>query len=181
MSSVQDYFTFTGGILCGIPKVEMKGSEDDWVKLIKKFDDLGTYLQPIRNIIGQNKWWPKARTVIEKLLDTYKENPDLDWWSRIVSQTGYESCGRPAKFDGWFVEDFLSEQPDDLHSGLISVPMKITDDNTDEQSALVAGIPGFKIDKQLNETRIEAVHAWTLMLEPNSIFRNDLAKWENTN
>ena len=37
------------------------------------------------------------------------------------------------------------------------------------------------IDEEFNETQIKTVHAWTLMLEPSSVFRNDLTNWENTN
>ena len=58
--------------------------------------------------------------------------------------------------------------------------MKITDGNTEEQTALVAGIPGFMVEEGNNETKIQAVHAWTLMLEQNSVFRNDIADWEET-
>eukprot|EP00092_Neocalanus_flemingeri_P001322 GFUD01001412.1.p1 GENE.GFUD01001412.1~~GFUD01001412.1.p1 ORF type:complete len:391 (+),score=103.74 GFUD01001412.1:353-1525(+) len=184
MSSVQEYFSYSGGILCGIPKVEMKGTEQDWVRLLKKFNKLEKYLQELQNIIGNTKWWPKARTVLEKLLDTYRDNPDQDWWSKIITQSGAGGCGIPQEFTGWFVDILQSGQPDELAfsrvtpdnlpSGLISVPMKITDGNTEEQSALVAGIPGFTIEKDEKETKIQAVHAWALMMEPNSVFRNEL-------
>ena len=54
--------------------------------------------------------------------------------------------------------------------------MKITDGFTDEQSALVAGIPASDIKEnynKFNDTMIQAVHAWALMLEPDSVFRNE--------
>ena len=88
MSSIQEYFSFTGAVLCGIPKVEMKGSEDDWVKLNTKLAELRIYLESIQDILGQRKWWSKVGTVIEKLLETYRDNPDQACWSKILSQTG---------------------------------------------------------------------------------------------
>jgi len=184
MSSVQDYFSYTGNILCGIPKVDMQGSENDWLKLKTKIENLKEYLQPISNIMGQAKWWPLAESVAQKLIDTYQGNPDKAWWQKIVTKPGSVGCGGPVTFDGWFVNDFLYEQPDNLPSGLISVPMKIKEGYDVEQSALVAGIPGYMIEEGFNgsnDTTIQAVHAWTLMLEPVSRFRNDLDKLEQNN
>ena len=40
MNSVQEYFDFYGSILCGIPRVEMMGEEEDWQALAAKFDRL---------------------------------------------------------------------------------------------------------------------------------------------
>ena len=162
----------------------MQGSENDWLKLKTKIKNLKEYLQPISNIMGQAKWWPLAESVAQKLIDTYQGNPDKAWWQKIVTKPGSVGCGGPVTFDGWFVNDFLYEQPDNLPSGLISVPMKIKEGYDVEQSALVAGIPGYMIEEGFNgsnDTTIQAVHAWTLMLEPVSRFRNDLDKLEENN
>jgi hypothetical protein len=62
--------------------------------------------------------------------------------------------------------------------------MKITDGSTDEQSALVAGIPASDIKEKYHkfgDTMIQAVHAWALMLEPDSVFRNVFGKTEENN
>jgi len=184
LSSVQEYFTYTSTILCGIPRVDMQGTEGDWELLIQKLNQLKEYLKPISNITGLTEWWDKAHEVLKKLLETYREEPDKEWWSRIVTEKGYRGCGGPPEsFTGWFVDDFLDGQPKDQPSGLVSVPMKITDGDTEEMSAIVAGIPGFDIDitPDVNVTWIQAAHAWTLMLEPNSTFRNYFAELEETN
>ena len=179
MSSIQEYFSYTGIIYCGIPKVDMQGSEADWMQLKTKAENLKTYLTPIINTMRQRKWWQGIEIIVQKLLDTYRGTPDLEWWQKIVNKPGSNECGGPEPFDGWFVREFLDEQPEDLPSGLISVPMKITDGSTDEQSALVAGIPGSDIEENYNkfkDTRIQAVHAWALMLEPDSVFRNEFGR-----
>jgi len=184
MSSVQEYFSYTGSILCGIPKVDMQGSEADWMQLKTKVDNLKNYLRPVINEMGQSKWWGDIEEIVQKLLETYQGNPDVGWWQQIVTKPGAAGCGGPLTFDGWFVRKFLAEQPDNLPSGLISVPMKITDGSTDEQSALVAGIPASDIQanyNEFNDTMIQAVHAWALMLEPESVFRNDFLIREQNN
>ena len=65
-------------------------------------------------------------------------------------------------------------------SGLVSIPMTFADPRAEEQGAIVAGMLGYKYHSETNNTRpaVEPMHGWTLLLEPNSIFRKDLADWE---
>jgi hypothetical protein len=66
-------------------------------------------------------------------------------------------------------------------SGLVSIPMTFSDRTTEEQGAVVAGMLGYKFHQgQRNLTRpaVEPMHGWTLLLEPNSVFRKDLTDWE---
>ena len=66
-------------------------------------------------------------------------------------------------------------------SGLVSIPMTFSDRTTEEQGAVVAGMLGYKFHRgQRNLTRpaVEPMHGWTLLLEPNSVFRKDLTDWE---
>jgi hypothetical protein len=66
-------------------------------------------------------------------------------------------------------------------SGLVSVPMTFSDGIMEEKGAIVAGMIGYKFHSgQRNKTRpaVEPMHGWTLLLEPNSVFRNDLTDWE---
>ena len=52
MYSVQKYFGFKLLTSCGIPAVEMLGTEDDWRKLQSKLKVLRTLLEPIENDLG---------------------------------------------------------------------------------------------------------------------------------
>ena len=66
-------------------------------------------------------------------------------------------------------------------SGLVSIPMTFSDGTAGEQGAVVAGMLGYKFHQgQGNLTRpaVEPMHGWTLLLEPNSVFRKDLTDWE---
>jgi len=184
MNSVQEYFDFYGSILCGIPRVEMIGEEEDWQALADKFDSLQGYLAPISVDIGLEGWWQGASAVLENLASSYSGKWDQDvnmteWWSKIVTQTGSGGCGIPERFSGWFVTDFLATEMTEIPSGLVSVPLTVTDGYTTEDTALVAGIPGFWVteDFSLNRTKIEAVQTWTLMMDQYSPFRQDVVKW----
>ena len=56
MASLQKYFDYSFGTECGIPGVEMTGSEEDWIRLSEKTKKLETLLVPIMDEIGLGKW-----------------------------------------------------------------------------------------------------------------------------
>ena len=56
MASLQKYFSYGAETECGIPGVEMTGSEEDWVRLAEKTKKLETLLTPIMDEIGLGEW-----------------------------------------------------------------------------------------------------------------------------
>ena len=98
MHSVKHYYNFSllGG--CGIPAVEMLGTEEDWQKLTTKLKVLRTLLEPMENdLYLPAEWWDVVQNVFCKLLETYQGKPDEKWWSHIMD---YEQ----AYFSGMFCE-----------------------------------------------------------------------------
>ena len=67
-------------------------------------------------------------------------------------------------------------------SGLVSIPLKLKDGSRgiEDKSAVIAGMMGYKFHHETTSTRpaVEAMHGWTLLLEPNSIYRENLSNWE---
>ena len=101
MYSVNQYFDF--GLLCGcgIPAVEMLGTEEDWRKLTSKLKVLKTLLKPIENDLGlRSQWWDVVEKVFWKLLETYQGRPDEEWWSHIMDY-------RKEYASGMFLSDHL--------------------------------------------------------------------------
>ena len=86
---------------CGIPAVEMLGTEDDWNKLQSKLKVLWTLLEPIENDLGlSSEWWDLVEKVFRKLLSTYQGRPGKKWWSHIISyQNSFDSGA--IGFQGW--------------------------------------------------------------------------------
>ncbi len=73
MSSVQQYFHHEMMTCCGIPAIEMLGSENDWARLGEKLQALRKILEPITGQIGlSHHWWSHAEKVFKKLLETYR-------------------------------------------------------------------------------------------------------------
>ena len=49
--------------------MEMKGSEEAWVKLQTKFNLLKKYLRDIEEEIGLKEWWQQVDTILRNLLE----------------------------------------------------------------------------------------------------------------
>ena len=67
-------------------------------------------------------------------------------------------------------------------SGLVSIPLKLEDrfKGIEDHSAVIAGMMGYKFHHETTTTRpaVEPMHGWTLVLKPNSVFRENLSNWE---
>ena len=110
----------------GLGGVVMRGDRTDWVKLIHKLDRL-------KLVMGQENmeaWFENTKDIFSKLLDSYDNRPDLEWWGRIMS---------------WF-PDFATTDSGLLPCGLLHVEVnlrnKINIPEVQENGLLIAGIMG---------------------------------------
>ena len=85
MYSFQKYFEYRMLCLCGIPGVIMIGSEEDWKNMIEKLEKIETILKPIEEQLKLADWFKSCKTVLQNLLETFRGNPDQDWWARIMT------------------------------------------------------------------------------------------------
>ena len=86
MASLQKYFDYAFGTKCGIPGVEMTGSEEDWIRLAEKTKKLETLLMPIMGEIGLGNWFAGTHRTLAKLLDTYRSFINNKY--RVIFLTG---------------------------------------------------------------------------------------------
>ncbi|KXJ28998.1 uncharacterized protein LOC110252338 [Exaiptasia diaphana] len=182
MSSLQHYFEYTMCCSCGIPAIEMLGTEGDWKKLISDLQALKVILQPIMGDLGlTEKWWSVTEDIFTKLLDTYHGKPDKEWWSHIIMHNApfgsgfHERDDIPPDYSGWIVEFLEGKVGLKIHrftSGLVNVPLKIVDGvkGVMDTAALVAGMAGFTVHKNTENGRpsVQPFQGWALMLPPNS-------------
>ena len=103
----------------------------------------------------------------------------------IIHQLCFFSYGSGSPdFNGWFMVNLLNirnaKTIGSAPSGLVSIPMKFSDPGRNEKGAVIAGMAGYKFHHPETNHRpaIEPMHGWSLLLEPNSVFRNDLSDWE---
>jgi hypothetical protein len=165
---------------CGIPAIEMLGTERDWIHLGEKLEALKEILEPINDDIGlQEQWWSHAKKVLKKLLKTFQGNPDKRWWDKIVHYEGARGSGKVSGYTGWITEFIEGSskniQPQNFTSGLLTVPLKIQRfDGVEDTAALVAGMLGFTLYDQ-DWPVVQPYQGWSLLLPENSPFRSKRA------
>ena len=176
MFSFKEYFEYKTELGCGIPGVIMLGSEEDWKSLIDKLEQVEDLLKPIDQVLQMAKWFASSKAILKNLLETFRGNPDKDWWGRIMT-VEYFGSGLHTMLTGWFVQDFLGFHDEYFEqSGLNVVPITLMDGLTmeKEEAALVAGVTGFTItegevtDGNVAFPTVQSVLGWGLLMDPNS-------------
>jgi hypothetical protein len=175
MSSVQKYFNFNTYIACGIPEVEMLGTEADWRALIQKLEDIKKVLAPISGPLGNitDYFDQIVRPVYDKLLDTFLGKPDKAWWNDIVLRQAKveQVCTKLKKvverWDGWLVEFLNGERNQemrDIPSGLLTVPLLVDNTlfNISYPATLVAGQIGFSLHEETVPV-VEPYAGWAML------------------
>lgn len=98
MSTLQAYFSYTCCILCGIPKVTLLGTRDDWTSILKKIDRLLQY-----DIEGKEpvmkKWHVLLSKVLEEFIHSVEGKDTLKFWDTVVCHRGGGSG--PSYLSGW--------------------------------------------------------------------------------
>lgn len=90
---------------CGIPYITLKGTPEDWQKVLDKARSLEQY---------DLKWWTdKLCPVLEEFVKTAKGKPDHQFWRCMMTQIEIDklrgggcSGGTQTTFDGWFLTLF---------------------------------------------------------------------------
>ncbi|OAA35961.1 hypothetical protein NOR_07769 [Metarhizium rileyi] len=111
MGLMQHYFTFTGGIICGLPSVTLLGTRNDWARLYKKLDRLVEFgAEPAQ-------YAHNLKPIISRFVRTWDEpnSPEIkSFWTEIVRANKKFICGAgPTEFDisGW-ITGFLHWRED---------------------------------------------------------------------
>jgi hypothetical protein len=127
MNSFQKYFKYTKSVCsCGINNVYFQGIRDDWVKLIKKTENLEQY--DVDSVL--KKYVTHVLVILNKFLDTWDGNVDLNFWNTIMSTEEKRiSSGSyvNTKIEGWILHFFGLYEKIDLDfvpNYSISVPIE---------------------------------------------------------
>lgn len=98
MASLKAYFEYHCMICCGIPKVTLMGTREDWVKIYSRLDKLPLYG------IETAAWSALLRPVIARFVKAFEpgyadSQENLDFWQRIIH---YQQGGSgPDYICGW--------------------------------------------------------------------------------
>nr|CAG8641516.1 4981_t:CDS:2 [Entrophospora candida] len=148
LDTVKSYFSYRMTSCCGIPKITLTGTLEDWMKIQEK-------LVQLRKLnLDLDFWLNKLDPIIGEFVSTYKGEIHEDFWSRVLSYQSYGS-GEPT-LSGWITTFFpytCDGHPlggiaklGDLPYGRVSVPFIGSFDEVgmDLKLQLVTGFIGHK-------------------------------------
>ena len=183
MSAMKQYFIYKVVMcVCGISKITLEGSLEDWEKIKKKLEFFS------KEEFGLDWWTEHLIPIIDNIIETkkcYNQNKDIDnklrlfWKDMIRLKKG--GCYRPTVIDGWIVKFIpnLSEstpmineclKDSDIPDQIISCPLKLIfiDNNEIEYDcSLASGFYGMIQDE--HTFNVKPVIGYSIVVEEKNI------------
>lgn len=109
MESVKAYFDYKAvRIVCGIPKITLKGTPADWRQLLEKVKLLEQF--------GLQEWTKSLEPILIEFIRTSEGKPKKSFWQSMVKkkkvdelQGGGCDPRKPTNLDGWMLKLFPDE------------------------------------------------------------------------
>ena len=94
MAIASEYYTYTAFTLCGIPKIKINGTKEDWSLLKDSFNKLASRLDM--------EWWSQQlNPILDEFVKIFDGQSPVSFWKNIYKLYEPKGCGNP-KFNGWF-------------------------------------------------------------------------------
>ena len=98
MAVASEYYSYRVTTLCGIPKIKVNGTKEDWTLLKDSFNRLASQLDM--------KWWADGlNPILDEFINIYDGKINLKHWKNIYKYYEPEGCGAP-DFSGWISRFF---------------------------------------------------------------------------
>ena len=162
MESVKSYFNYIAiYVSCGIPSITLKGTPDDWRKVLEKTRQLKKY--------GLGKWVSELEPILAEFVCAAEGRPRQAFWQDIVKKNRIDklkgggcSPDKPTEMDGWLLKFFPDENgktrdklphtsslvPEMVHVGMKYWQVTPADGAVVKETPLLlwAGIVGAEVD-----------------------------------
>ena len=106
MKSMEHYFEYYYSTICGIPSITLKGTPEDWQRVLEKAKKLSRY--------GLDGWVKELEPILTEFVRTAEGHPNQRFWQCIVKKIREDElraagggCGdetEPTILDGWFLK-----------------------------------------------------------------------------
>lgn len=99
MEAMEPYFEFVViYMVCGIPQITLKGTTEDWEKILEKTKKLGKY---------DLRWWTKElEPILKEFIRASKGQINKRFWRNMFKYHSKKRYGAPKIIDGWIVKFF---------------------------------------------------------------------------
>jgi hypothetical protein len=162
MGSMQKYFGYLMGLICGIPSVTILGEKADWIDIRRRLDklpQLGAEPEQFTRLLSP---------VLDYFVRTFEDADDpkvVDFWSKIADQ--HSNGSGPSYLSGWITAfcfwdsegkmlyrdnsddgcnldgtSFHRVDTKDIPNAYVSVPVVVDDNGIEIKTRMVAGLVG---------------------------------------
>lgn len=97
--AVKSFYSYSV-MLCGLPKVEIRGTIEDWELFVHSAKEVGKALGE-----ADQQWLTPIAARGQMILDSLRGGPS-DFYKDIFTQENYGSGGQQA-INGWFAQEFF--------------------------------------------------------------------------
>jgi hypothetical protein len=103
MDSFSSYFTYLMRCVCGIPRITIEGTPDDWQRIRARIEVIETY--------GLEWWLPRLRPILDEFVLAAEGHPTQKFWQAIYKPA--QAYGAQVA-TGWITDLFpyLGDAPD---------------------------------------------------------------------
>ena len=178
MAVASEYYSYSVFTSCGIPKIKVNGTKEDWVLLKDSFNKLALRLNM--------KWWAKGlNPILDEFINIFDGKINLEHWKSIYKYYNPKGCGSPS-FNGWisrflpYTKEFVRDEftyikhsdwnkrifISDIPSGITFVDVKWIYYGRTIPLKLYTGFIGIQVDtttKMLKAARGYALMAYGLL------------------
>lgn len=99
METVKAYFDYKVIMIgCGIPKITIEGTVNDWEKVLEKTKYISRY---------KLEWWTdELQPILKQIIETKKGKFTKSFWMDMVKAHTEKKYGSPTTIDGWIIKFF---------------------------------------------------------------------------
>ncbi len=99
METVKEYFNYKIMMVgCGIPKITIEGTVEDWEKVLEKTKYISKY-----NL----EWWTdELQPILKQIIETKKGKFKKKFWMNMVKSHTEKKYGSPTTINGWIIKFF---------------------------------------------------------------------------
>jgi hypothetical protein len=100
MEVMKDYYEYTVMTLCGIPWVDLQGTEEDWAVLAGR-------INKALPVLGLSGWNANLQEILREISSVYQGKTNTGFWQKMYKHHGARGSGGVARVDGWLAKLFL--------------------------------------------------------------------------
>jgi len=177
MAAMKNYFSNHGRTCCGIPWIELQGSEQDWIDLRERAKKLTSLMVPAVGKI----WYSFLEPVLEEFVAAYQGKVNHIFWQSMVKRIQHGmGSGSYSTISGWVTllyhplsskhkswQEMSSRsgpEPEDFPRVVSSAPVTWDYFGTKLYLHFHAGIFGAKLDEKTQA--LQSVSGWVVSHDP---------------